>query len=133
MERILFYTHSGWRYIVILVIVLALVKLLIGMVGNGRWGKIDQALGAATPIVFDIQLLGGLVLWVVQQRWNGVLPLASWEHPVTMILAIVAAHVAWSRTKKSTEDATKFRTAFMGFLIAGLLMGLGVARITQMI
>lgn len=133
MERMLFYTHSGLRYIVILVVVLTLIKLLTGLVGNGRWGKLDQVLGAATPIVFDIQLLLGIILWIVQQRWNGALPLASWEHPVTMILAIAVAHVTWSRTKKSSEDMAKFRTAFVGFLVAGLLMGLGVARITQMI
>lgn len=126
-------THSDFRYLVIAVVVLALLKLLIGMISGSRWGKLDQILGAAFPIVFDIQLLFGIVLWIVEQRWTGAVPLQSWEHPVTMILAIIAAHITWSRAKKQTVDANKFRTAFVGFLVAGLLMALGVARITQVI
>ena len=116
--------HSDWRYLVILVAVLALLKFLIGMFTGGRWGKLDQILGSAVPIVFDIQL------WVMEKRWTGGSALHSWEHPVTMILAIAVAHIAWSRTKKTSLDSAKFRTAFSGFLIASLLMGLGVARIT---
>lgn len=122
--------HSDWRYLVILVAVLALLKFLIGMFTGGRWGKLDQILGSAVPIVFDIQLLLGIVVWVMEKRWTGGAPLQSWEHPVTMIMAIAVAHIAWSRTKKTSLDSAKFRTAFSGFLIASLLMGLGVARIT---
>ncbi len=125
----IFYTHSGWRYIVILVVVLTLLKLLVGLLGKSQWGKLDQRLGAAFPIVFDIQLLLGLVLWAMQFA-AGIPSRLMAEHPVTMILAIVAAHIAWSRTKKTSLDSAKFRTAFSGFLIASLLMGLGVARIT---
>lgn len=125
--------HSDFRYLVIAVVVIALLKLLIGLVSGSRWGRFDQILGAAVPIVFDIQLLLGIVLWVTEQRWTGVVPLQSWEHPLTMILTIAAAHIAWSRTKKQPTDAKKFRTAFFGFLIAGLLLTLGVARITKMI
>src|SRR5690349_11658024 len=102
--------HSGWRYMVILVVIVALIKFLIGWLTNSRWSRLDQGLGTATPIVMDIQLLLGLVLWIVQQRWMGSNPLASWEHPVTMIIAIAVAHIGWSRTKKSTADQVKYRT-----------------------
>lgn len=131
MERMIFYTHSGWRYIVILVAVLALLKMLLGMLGGRRWGKLDQALGAAFPIIFDIQLLFGIILWGMQFA-AGIPSRQAAEHPVTMILAIAAAHIGWSRAKKSSSDADKFRAAFVGFLIATLLMSLGVARMTGM-
>src|SRR6476620_10671844 len=101
--------HSGWRYIVIVVAVVALLKLLVGWLTNGRWSRLDQGLGAALPIVMDIQLLLGLVLWIMEQRWNGADPLRSFEHPVTMIIAIAVAHIGWSRTKKSDSDQAKFR------------------------
>jgi hypothetical protein len=122
--------HSGWRYLVIAIAIVALVKLLIGLVSRSKWSKLDQALGAAFPIIFDIQLLLGLVLWVLQGRWSGEDMLRSWEHPIIMIVSILVAHIAWSRTKKAGSDAGKFRTAFIGFLIAALVMGLGVAQIT---
>lgn len=122
--------HSGWRYLVLLVLVLAILKLLVGYLGRQRWGRFDQVLGAATPIMIDIQWLMGIILWIMQQRWTGGSALVSWEHPTTMTLALVAAHVGWSRAKRSTNDAAKFRAAFGGFLITGLLVALGVARIT---
>ncbi|MEZ4730281.1 MAG: hypothetical protein R3E79_24395 [Caldilineaceae bacterium] len=122
--------HSGWRYVVLLVVGLALLKLLIGWLGGQRWSRLDQILGAATPIVIDIQWLLGIILWIMQQRWLGGSALVSWEHPTTMTLALIAAHIGWSRTKRATVDKTKFSTAFLGFLIAGLLVAVGVARIT---
>lgn len=122
--------HSGWRYVVLLVVGLALLKLLIGWLGGQRWSRLDQILGAATPIVIDIQWLLGIILWIIQQRWLGGSALVSWEHPTTMTLALIAAHIGWSRAKRATVDKAKFSTAFLGFLIAGLLVSVGVARIT---
>ncbi len=122
--------HSGWRYLVILFLVLALVKYLIGIVAKQEWSGFDNFLGRFTPIVLDIQWLLGIVVWVMQQRWNGADPATSWEHPFTMTLALVAVHIGWSRARKATDSATKFRAATVGFLLAGLLVALGVARIT---
>jgi hypothetical protein len=122
--------HSGWRYIIILILVLALLKLLIGLVAKQRWSRLDQILGAATPIVIDIQWLLGILLWIVEQRWTGADPMRSWEHPFIMTLALIAAHIGWSRAKRAPTDSAKFQSAFVGFLIAALLIGVGVARIT---
>lgn len=130
---VLLQAHSGWRYLVILVVVLALLKFLIGWLGQQRWSRFDQILGTATPIIIDIQWLLGLIVWITQQRWLGNNPLASWEHPTTMTLALIAAHIGWSRAKRAVNDGAKFRTAFVSFLIAGLLVALGVARITGLL
>lgn len=130
IQRILFEAHSGWRYIVILVGIAAFVKLLIGLIGNGRWSRLDQQLGAAFPIVLDIQLLLGIVLWIVEQRWTGADALRSWEHPVTMILVVAAAHITWTRVKANPVDAAKYRTGVIGYAIAGILLTIGILRIT---
>ena len=126
----LYEAHSGWRYIVILVAVVVFVKFLIGLVSNARWSQLDQRLGAAFPVVMDIQFLLGLILWIVEQRWNGADPLRSWEHPITMLLAVAVAHITWTRVKKDSTAAGKFRTGAIGYALAGLLLALGVMRIT---
>ncbi|MCE7988665.1 MAG: hypothetical protein DYG89_46515 [Caldilinea sp. CFX5] len=132
LTNILFEAHSGWRYLVILVLVVALVKLLMGLVTNQRWSRLDQMLGVATPLVITIQWLLGIVLWALAPTaW--FLDRGSvnfWEHSVTMTLAVAASHIGWSRAKRASDDAGKFRAAFWGFLIAGLLVAVGVARIT---
>ncbi len=131
--NILLEAHSGWRYLVILVFIVAIVRALWGWLGKGEWGAWDNRLGMTLPIVVDIQVLLGLVLWIMQQRWMGNNALASWEHPVTMLLTVAVAHITWSRVKKQPTDAGKFRTAAVGFILAGLLLALGVARITHVI
>jgi hypothetical protein len=129
----LYYAHSGWRYVVLIMLVLTIVKVLIGMVGKGRWGGVDEWLNRLTPISIDIQFLLGLILWILQQRWNGADPVASWEHPVTMLIASALAHATQRRIKSAPTDAAKFQSATIGYLIAGIIVALGVARITQVL
>ncbi len=135
ITTILFEAHSGWRYLVILVLVVALIKFLIGMLGKQQWSGFDRALGSATSIVIGIQWLLGIVLWVLAPAaWflsRGSVNFA--EHAGTMTLAVVAAQIASGRAKRSPSDSAKFRISFIGTLIAGLLVALGVARITGMI
>jgi hypothetical protein len=131
MTNVLFQAHSGWRYIVILVAVLAIVKLLIGWLSNSKWSSLDQRLGSALPIVLDIQLLLGLVLYVMApSAWFSGRNIGAGEHLGTMVLAIIAAHVTWARVKKNESSAVKFQIGTIGFAIAGLLVAVGVARIT---
>jgi hypothetical protein len=110
-----------------------IAKVLVGLVGKGRWGGFDEWLNRLTPIVIDIQFLLGLILWIMQQRWNGADPRVSWEHPVTMIIASALAHSTARRVTKAPTDAAKFQTATIGYIIAGIVVALGVARITSVI
>jgi heme A synthase len=122
--------HSDWRYLVILVAVVVIAKLLLGWLQNHRWSTWDQRLGLIAIIVIDIQVLLGILVWSLQMpRWSAD-PLRGMEHPVTMLLAIVAMHIGWSRAKKAESDSGRYRTAIIGFIVAGLLIGLGIARVT---
>jgi hypothetical protein len=127
----IFYAHSGWRYIVLIMLAVTIVKMLIGMFSKGTWSSLDEWLNRLTPITIDIQFLLGAILWIMQQRWNGADPMASWEHPVTMIIAVALAHMTSTRIKKAPTDAAKYQTGFIGYLIAGIIVALGVARITR--
>lgn len=131
MVQFLFQAHSGWRYIVFLALVVVIVRMLIGWLAKGKWGMWDQRLTLLTTISLDIQLLLGILLWIGEARWAGDNVLASWEHPVTMFLAVAAAHITSTQIKKRDVDIDKFRTGAIGFLIAALIVALGVARIMR--
>ena len=131
MINFLYEAHSGWRYLVLAVVVIAVLKLLIGWLSRANWSRFDQGLGAATPIVMDVQLLLGLVLYLLAPAaWFVGKNVSFGEHFGTMLVAIIVAHVAWSRVKKNTDSAAKFQIGAVGFAVAGLLVGVGVARIT---
>lgn len=99
MIPILLEAHSGWRYLVILALTLVILRALWGWLRQGEWSGLDNRLGLITTIVIDIQLLLGIVVWIMQQQWMGFNALAAWEHPVTMILTAAVAHVTSSRVK----------------------------------
>jgi hypothetical protein len=75
-------------------------------------------------------VLLGLLLWIAQQQWLINSPLRTWEHSVTMLLAVAVAHITWNRVKKTNSDAARFRTATIGYAVSGLLLAVGIMRIT---
>ena len=123
---ILMEAHSGWRMLLLLVLIVALVKYLIGWLGNGKWANFDTMLNRVTPIFIDIQWLLGLIVWITNSWWSLPDRARAWEHPIMGTLALVAAHVVAARTRKAAGDKAKFRTAFIGYLITGLLIALNI-------
>lgn len=123
--------HSGWRYLALLALIVAVVKYLMGWLGNGGWSKLDRQIGLITGIVIDIQLLVGLILWAVGAGMGivGANITRTVEHPVWMLIAIVVMHVGQARVKKAA-DGSKARIAAITFIVTGLLVAVGVARIT---
>lgn len=125
----LFMAHSGWRWIVILVLAVAVLRYMVAMFGRSRWTNLDNWLLRLTPIVIDIQVLLGLVIWIMSSGWTRERVIAM-EHPIIMILVLVAAHITSTRAKRQIEDAAKFRTALIGFVVAALLLTVGILQIT---
>ena len=125
--------HSGWRYVVILLVALAILKYLIGWLSRGRWSSLDHWLGLLTPAALSIQFLLGLILWIVETRWTGADMLRSWEHPVTMLITTALSHMTWNRVKRTEADADKYRIGAIGFIITGIVLALGIARITNVL
>ena len=120
--------HSGWRWLVILAGLVFLVRMLWGWFGKDQWRPLDQRLGLILTIVVDIQVLLGIILWIIQQRWTGANPLASFEHPFTMLLGVAIMHVGWSRAKKA-DESSRFRQAALWVAVAAVLIALGIVRI----
>lgn len=123
--------HDGWRYLVLIALIIAVIKYVVGWLGNRNWDRLDRQIGLLTTIVVDFQILLGLVLWTMRSRIVEIStdPLSMMEHPTTMLLAVIVMHIGWSRTKKAAVG-DKPRTATITFILAGLFIALGVFRIT---
>lgn len=131
ISGILFHTHSGLRYIVLLLLIVGIVKMLLGWFGGQSWSALDRRLAVWNPLVLTIQWLLGLGMWFLNiPGWFSGRNVGSIEHLVTMTLGMAAAHAGWSRAKRQTEDGARFRSMAIGLIVAGLLVGVGVARIT---
>ena len=121
--------HSGWAYLVLLLLVVTVVVSIVGFVSKSKFTANKRKLALFTLIFSHIQLLVGLVLWVVSPRGKAALSqtsdaalrLTALEHPVTNIIAIVLITIGWSRHKKMLDDRTIFKN-FSVFYGLGLLL-----------
>jgi Na+/H+-dicarboxylate symporter len=126
--------HSYWAYLVLAILIFAVVNAIIGFTQKKQFTDKDVRIGLFTLIVAHIQLLIGLA-WYFMSPWFEMLKtdaasvmkdkaarLLAIEHPIMMILAIVFITIGWSKHKKKTEDAAKFKTFAIFYGIALLLI-----------
>jgi NADH:ubiquinone oxidoreductase subunit 2 (subunit N) len=121
--------HSGWAYLALLLLVVAVVNSLIGMTSNKEFATKDRKIALFGLIATHIQLVIGLVLYFVSplglsafgQMSDKALRLTSLEHPLTNVIAIVLITIGWSKHKKAVDSKAKFKsiTVFYGL---GLLL-----------
>ena len=126
--------HSYWAYIVLAILIFTVVNAIIGLKQKKNFTDKDLRLGLFTLIVSHIQLLIGLG-WYFMSPWYKALKeggsevmgdktarLMAIEHPLMMIIAIVLITIGWSKHKKKTEDAAKFKTFAIFYGLALLLI-----------
>lgn len=122
--------HSYWAYLVVLILIVAVVNAINGYSKKRAFTDKDLRIGLFTLIVSHIQLLIGLGWYFMSPAYkalkvdsaavmgNSASRLLAIEHPLMMILAIVLITIGWSKHKKKTEDAAKFKTFVVFYGIA---------------
>jgi vacuolar-type H+-ATPase subunit I/STV1 len=107
--------HSYWRWVVLLVGLAAIVLSVMSMAGNRPWDALTDRLALFFTIAMDVQLLIGVVVWIVEQRWAGDLFL-GYIHPLAMIAAVGLAHVGRQRADRASDSRDKGRLATIFFV-----------------
>ena len=110
--------HSGWAYLAILVLVIAVVNSFIGKSSQKEFTLKDRKIALFALIGTHTQLLVGLVLYFVSplgsaafgQMKEASLRLTSLEHPLINIIAIVLITIGWSKHKKAATNEAKFKS-----------------------
>ena len=134
MYNFLLHAHSGLRYLVLLAAVIVFAKSVIGWLGNGSYSKFDKILAPAYVGLMHLQLLIGLLLYfvysplVTYNMGDKVSRYWSVEHILMMVLAVAAAQIGRSISKKSSDDQVKFRfqTIFFGLSILLVVVALAL-------
>ena len=123
--------HAVWRWVMLAVALVTVVKALVGWLGKQPWSKLDDRLGMIFTITVDIQFLLGLILWFV-----GPFPITNAaalmqselgrfyviEHPILMLIALALAHIGRSRSRKAATDVQKHKAAFIFYLLSFLFI-----------
>ena len=120
MGQMLFLALSGWRYIVILFLVITIIKMLIGWLSSQEWRQIDTSLILATRVSVYIQVVLGVILYIIWARWVNMR--FTGEHVVVALVAVGGVEFAAARARKATSDKNKFKFATIGLVIAAILI-----------
>ncbi|MGB5983540.1 MAG: hypothetical protein WBG46_15490 [Nonlabens sp.] len=131
MYTILKHAHSGWAYLLVLVVAVATINALVGFFGKKDFGNKDFSLALIGLIVTHIQLLIGLALYFTPEnlgRWEGfemsnsAIRLLIIEHPLTMIIATAVLTIGYSKHKKQLVSRAKFKKLAIFYTIALILI-----------
>ncbi|MEZ4867670.1 MAG: hypothetical protein R3C14_40465 [Caldilineaceae bacterium] len=121
--------HSLWRYVVLMMGGIAIGRMLMGWIRQDPWQPLDQQLGRLFVNAVDVAVGLGLLLWLLEGRWQGADLLRSWRHPALMLVAVIAAHYGWRRVLRAPVDNTRFGWGLIFLGITGLILVVGVLQI----
>jgi hypothetical protein len=112
--------HSLLRWLIVVVAILAIVKHAIGLIQNRSYDRLTTVTMSTFSGMMDLQMLLGIVLLT-----TGLSPTYRIEHAVTMILAVVVAHLPNVWKKKG--DRLRYRNGLLVLIGVAVLIGLGVS------
>lgn len=126
MANFLLMAHSGWRWIVLLLIIITLIKALVGWLGKQKWREdLDTRLLLFSRIAVYIQVVLGILLYILMQGWLNMR--FTGEHVIVALLAVGGVEFAAGRAKKARSDAAMFKFTVIGFAIALILILAAIA------
>lgn len=130
--------HSGWAYLALLLLVIAVLNSLLGLFSKKEFTSKDRKIALFGLIGIHTQLLVGLFLFFVSPNGLNMIKavgmgglttesrLLALEHPFINIIAIALITIGWSKHKKGATSASKFKTF-------SIYYGLGLALILSRI
>lgn len=128
--------HSGWRYIVLILLVVAVIQALAGWFGKKTYTEGNRKLNVFTLISAHIQLVFGLVLYFLSPLTKGPTADAMYrywkmEHIAIMILSIVLITIGNAKSKKVDAAISKHKTIAIFFGLALVFIVVAIFMMTK--
>lgn len=131
MYNALLHAHSGLRWIVLLLMCVAIANAIIAQT-SGKYLKKDRLINLFAMIFLHIQLLIGLGLFFINERskisyseaWikNDIFRFFGLEHILAMLVAIVIVTLGRKKAEKLTGTRDKHRKIAISYTIGLLLI-----------
>jgi len=123
--------HRFWGYVVLVAAVLGLVAAAAAWLGAVPAGQVVRRAGLLYTIPLDIQILVGVVIWLLLGGLGQPRVPTRIEHPATMILAAVAAHAGQVMARRARTPKAAARVLTIGIAVSLVLAILGVVRLVR--
>lgn len=127
--------HSLLRWVLLVAGLVAVVRAFAGWTGGKPWTAADARAGRIFSIVFDVQFLVGLILYVALSpistaafsdfgaaMGDSVQRFFAVEHLVGMFVALALVHIGAVKARKAADARARHRTAAIFFGLSLLVM-----------
>ena len=124
--------HSWFRYVVFVLVLLAIIQSLIGWLGKKAYTEGNRKINLFALISAHTQLLIGIVLYISDIDRKVQFSKAAMqdpniryftvEHWVMMLIAIVLITIGHSKSKRATLPENKHKTIAIFYIIAILVI-----------
>jgi heme A synthase len=118
----LFYAHQGIGYLAFVAVVVAAV-MAFNRAKNGQ--EFSDGTAKAAVILLDIQVLLGIVFYVIGEQWDRE-EMVAIVHPLLNVAAVGIAHVGLKRARSEQMAADAHRKVGRAFAVTMLLLLAGI-------
>jgi len=130
MDNGLIHAHNGFRWLVVLFLVIAIIKSFSGWKNNKSFDKSDNLIALLLLSFTHIQFILGLVVYFMSGKLasigesmkDGALRFWSLEHGLLMIIAIALITIGRVSSKKAATDVLKHKKGVIFYSVAFLII-----------
>ena len=134
MYSALKHSHSGLRYIVLILLIAAIVVAYRGWKRGNGFTEGDRKLAMFAMLSVHIQFLIGIILYFISPlvQFSGnvmgekITRFYTVEHIIMMVIAMILITVGHAKSKRIVDVAKKYKTIFVYYLIAFILIMLAI-------
>lgn len=131
--NVLVSAHSGLRYIVLLLLLIAIVNAAMQLKSK-TYVKKDKMINLFAMVILHIQLLLGLILYFVSNKvkfGEGIMGIPvhrfyDVEHPLLMILGIILITLGRRKAEKSEIPSLKHKFILRYYFLGLVLIFIGI-------
>ncbi|MDN3670588.1 hypothetical protein QWY93_14795 [Echinicola jeungdonensis] len=125
--------HSGLAYLVLAGLIAVFIYAFIGTFSKREFTEKDRKFGLLGLIPAHIQLLVGIIIYFISPlgfsnlssgnaMGDEISRLYALEHPLINIVAVILITVGYSRAKKLSSHRARFRSLYMFYGVALVLI-----------
>jgi uncharacterized membrane protein len=128
------HAHSGLRWVVLALLIYVIYASFVKWQGKKPYTESDRKAALYAMLSVHIQLLLGLFLYFAGSKVDfgadfmkdPIYRFFMVEHLSLMLIAIVLVTLGYTRSKKAVAASAKFKTTFWYYVVALLLILLGI-------
>ena len=130
----LLHAHSGFRWLVLITLLIALINSLIKWLNRSEFKDSDRKINLFTLIFMHTQFLIGVALYFVSPKVifgsemmkDAELRFYGMEHGVLMLIAAILITLAYVKSKKAEPSFLIFRKTFVFYLLALIIIFMAI-------